>query len=54
VTQPVLLPQLVLGCVALGAVVFGEAVDGWVVFGGAVIMASVTFITWRRAVARLR
>ncbi len=51
VTQPVTFLQLVWA-VTLGAVVFGEAVDGWVIFGGAVIMASVSFITWREAVAR--
>ena len=51
VTQPVTFLQLVWA-VLLGAVVFGEAVDAWVVFGGLVIMASVTFITWREAVAR--
>ncbi len=53
VTQPVTFLQLIWA-VLLGAVVFGEAVDGWVIFGGAVIMASVTFITWREAVARRR
>ena len=51
VTQPVTFLQLVWA-VTLGAVVFGEAVDGWVIFGGAVIMASVSFITWREAVTR--
>ena len=51
VTQPVTFLQLVWA-VLLGAVVFGEPVDGWVVFGGAVIMASVSFITWREARAR--
>ena len=51
VTQPVTFLQLIWA-VTLGAVVFGEAVDGWVIFGGAVIMASVSFITWREAVAR--
>lgn len=51
VTQPVTFLQLVWA-VLLGAAVFGEAVDGWVVFGGIVIMASVSFITWREAVAR--
>ena len=51
VTQPVTFLQLVWA-VLLGAVVFGEAVDGWVILGGAVIMASVSFITWREAVAR--
>ncbi len=51
VTQPVTFLQLVWA-VLLGALVFGEGIDGWVVFGGAVIMASVSFITWREAVAR--
>lgn len=51
VTQPVTFLQLIWA-VALGAVFFDEAVDGWVVFGGAVIMASVSFITWREALAR--
>lgn len=51
VTQPVTFLQLVWA-VTLGAVAFGEAVDAWVVTGGAVIMASVSFITWREAVAR--
>ncbi len=51
VTQPVTFLQLVWA-VLLGALVFGEPVDGWVVFGGAVIMGSVSFITWREAVAR--
>lgn len=51
VTQPVTFLQLVWA-VALGAIVFGEAVDGWVIFGGVMIMAAVSFITWREAVAR--
>ncbi|MBR2575135.1 MAG: DMT family transporter [Loktanella sp.] len=51
VTQPVTFLQLVWA-VVLGAVVFGEVVDGWVVVGGLVIMGSVSFITWREAVAR--
>ncbi|MEL6838822.1 MAG: DMT family transporter [Pseudomonadota bacterium] len=51
VTQPVTFLQLVWA-VLLGAIVFGEAVDGWVILGGAAIMASVSFITWREAVAR--
>ncbi|MFQ1700115.1 DMT family transporter [Loktanella agnita] len=51
VTQPVTFLQLVWA-VLLGALAFGEAVDGWVVFGGAIIMASISFITWREAVAR--
>lgn len=51
VTQPMTFLQLVWA-VVLGAVMFGEPVDGWVVFGGVVIMGSVSFITWREAVAR--
>lgn len=51
VTQPVTFLQLVWA-VTLGWAVFGEAVDGWVILGGAIIMASVTFITWREAMAR--
>jgi drug/metabolite transporter (DMT)-like permease len=53
VTQPVTFLQL-LWSVLLGAVVFAEPVDGWVVLGGLVILASVTFITWREAVVRRR
>ena len=53
VTQPVTFLQLVWA-VLLGWFAFGEAVDGWVIFGGALIMASVSFITWREAVARRR
>ena len=51
VTQPVTFLQLIWA-VTLGAVVFSEPVDGWVVLGGAVIMASVSFITWREAMAK--
>jgi len=51
VTQPVTFLQLVWA-VLLGAALFHEPIDGWVMFGGAVIMASVSFITWREAVAR--
>ncbi|WP_377507289.1 DMT family transporter [Octadecabacter sp. R77987] len=51
VTQPVTFLQLIWS-VAVGALVFDEGVDGWVIFGGAVIMASVSFITWREARAR--
>lgn len=50
VTQPVTFLQLVWA-VLLGAAVFGEPVDGWVILGGLVIMAAVSFITWREAVA---
>jgi drug/metabolite transporter (DMT)-like permease len=51
VTQPVTFLQLVWA-VLLGWLVFGEAVDGWVVFGGGLIMASISFISWREARAR--
>ena len=53
VTQPVTFLQL-RWSVLLGALVFAEPVDGWVVLGGLVILASVTFITWREAVVRRR
>lgn len=48
VTQPVTFLQLVWA-VLLGALVFAEPVDIWVILGGALILASVTFITWREA-----
>ncbi len=53
VTQPVTFLQL-LWAVVLGAAAFGEPVDGWVVLGGAIILGSVTFITWREAVLKRR
>jgi len=53
VTQPVTFLQLVWATL-LGVVVFGEALDGWVVLGGGVILASVTFLTWREAVLKRR
>ncbi len=53
VTQPVTFLQLVWA-VLLGALVFAEPLDFWVVLGGLVIMASVTYITWREAVLRRR
>jgi drug/metabolite transporter (DMT)-like permease len=53
VTQPVTFLQLVWA-VTLGAVVFGEPADGWVVLGGAIIMASISFLTWREAVLKRR
>ncbi len=51
VTQPVTFLQLVWA-VSLGALFFDEGIDVWVVIGGAVIMASVSFLTWREARAR--
>jgi drug/metabolite transporter (DMT)-like permease len=51
VTQPVTFLQLVWS-VILGAAVFGEGVDPWVILGGVIIVASVSFISWREARAR--
>lgn len=51
VTQPVTFLQLVWA-VALGALVFGEPVDGWVIVGGTIIIAAISFITWREARTR--
>lgn len=48
VTQPVTFLQL-LWATLLGVLVFGEPLDLWVVVGGSVILASVSFITWREA-----
>ncbi len=53
VTQPVTFLQLIWA-VLLGVLVFGEAVDAWVILGGAVIMGSVSFITWRETRAHRR
>lgn len=53
VTQPVTYLQLVWA-VALGALVFAEPVDLWVIFGGSIILAAVSFITWREAVLKRR
>ena len=53
VTQPVTFLQLVWAT-ALGALVVAEPVDIWVVVGGTVIVAAVSFITWREAVLRRR
>lgn len=48
VTQPVTFLQL-LWATLLGVLVFAEPVDAYVVIGGAMIIASVSFITWREA-----
>jgi drug/metabolite transporter (DMT)-like permease len=53
VTQPVTFLQLVWA-VLLGALVFAEPVDIWVFAGGTLILASITFITWREAVLNRR
>ncbi|WP_432255756.1 DMT family transporter [Limimaricola sp. AA108-03] len=51
VTQPVTFLQLVWA-VLLGALLFGEPVDPFTVLGGAIIMGSVLFISWRETRAR--
>jgi drug/metabolite transporter (DMT)-like permease len=51
VTQPVTFLQLVWSAI-LGQMMFGERIDFWVVVGGALIMASVSFITWREMVLK--
>jgi drug/metabolite transporter (DMT)-like permease len=51
VTQPVTFVQLIWA-VLLGYFVFDEGVDIWVLVGGVIILASVTFITWREAVLK--
>lgn len=48
VTQPVSFLQLVWA-VLLGAVFFAEPIDPWVVLGGTLIVASISFISWREA-----
>ncbi len=53
VTQPVTFLQLVWA-VVLGAVAFHEPIDSWVVLGGTLILAAVSFITWREAVLKRR
>ncbi len=51
VTQPVTFLQLVWATL-LGWAVFNEGIDIFVILGGALIMASVAFITWREAVLK--
>ncbi|MEQ9258989.1 MAG: DMT family transporter [Roseovarius sp.] len=53
ITQPLTFLQLVWA-VLLGVIVFGEPFDPLVVLGGTVIVASVSFISWREAVLRRR
>ena len=51
VTQPVTFLQLIWAT-ALGALVFAEPVDIWVIAGGCIIIAAVSFITWREAMLK--
>lgn len=53
VTQPVTFLQMIWA-VLLGWLMFDENPDGWVIFGSLVILASVSFITWREAVLKRR
>lgn len=53
VTQPVTFLQL-LWATLLGYVVFHETVDIWVLAGGGVIIAAVSYITWREAMLNRR
>lgn len=48
VTQPVTFLQLVWAA-ALGAVAFGEPVDPMVLLGGGIIIAAISYMTWREA-----
>ncbi len=48
VTQPVTFLQLVWAT-ALGWLAFGEAVDPFVLAGGALIIAAISYMTWREA-----
>lgn len=49
VTQPVTFLQLVWAT-ALGALFFNEPADIWVIIGGSLILAAISYITWREAV----
>jgi drug/metabolite transporter (DMT)-like permease len=53
VTQPATFLQLVWS-VLLGIFMFGDAIDMYVIVGGTVIVAAVSFISWREAVLRRR
>ncbi|MBC6438631.1 MAG: DMT family transporter [Rhodobacteraceae bacterium] len=53
VTQPVTFLQLVWATL-LGVVVFDEAADIWVLTGGGMIIAAISFMTWREAMIRRR
>ena len=48
VTQPVTFLQLIWATL-LGTLAFHERIDVWVIAGGTLILAAVSFITWREA-----
>ncbi|MEJ6394031.1 DMT family transporter [Gymnodinialimonas sp. 2305UL16-5] len=53
VTQPVTFLQLIWATL-LGVLVFEEPLDAYVILGGGLIIAAVSFITWREAVLARR
>lgn len=53
VTQPVTFLQLIWATL-LGVLVFSEPMDSWVMLGGGVILAAVSYITWREAQLKRR
>lgn len=53
VTQPVSFLQMVWA-VLLGWIGFGEEPDFWVIVGAGVIIAAISFMTWREAVIKRR
>ncbi|WCR12486.1 DMT family transporter [Paracoccus stylophorae] len=48
VTQPVTFLQLIWASM-LGVFVFHEPLDGWVLLGGGMMIAAISYITWREA-----
>jgi drug/metabolite transporter (DMT)-like permease len=53
VTQPVTFLQLVWASL-LGALAFDERVDPYILLGGAMIIAAISYMTWREAQIRRR
>ena len=53
VTQPVTFLQIIWASM-VGVFLFNEPIDMWVVVGAGMIMAAVTYITWREAVLKRR
>lgn len=53
VTQPVTFLQLVWA-VLVGLVFFGESVDPYVILGGLLIVAAISFISWREMILKRR
>jgi drug/metabolite transporter (DMT)-like permease len=53
VTQPVTFVQLIWASL-IGVFVFSEPMDGWVILGGGLMIAAISYITWREARLRTR